>query len=48
MFQSGCLSFEELFARVKSSHMMTAWLAYLDLRDEEEAEKLKALYGERD
>lgn len=41
-----CLSFEELYARVKSSHQITGWLAYLELRDEEEAERLKKLYGD--
>lgn len=40
-----CGSFEELWAKVKSSHMMTQWLAYLELRDEEEAEKYKKLFG---
>lgn len=41
----GIGNFEELFAQVKSSSMMTAWLAYLDLRDEEEAEKYRKLVG---
>lgn len=43
-----CLTLEEMYARVKSSHQMTGWLAYLELRDEEEVEKMKAIYGSND
>jgi hypothetical protein len=42
-----CLSLEDLFERVRSSHQLTGWFAYLELRDEEEAEKMKALFAER-
>jgi hypothetical protein len=40
-----CPTLDDLFDRVKSSKQMLGWMEYLQVRDEEEAAKYKALFG---
>lgn len=42
-----CLSLDELFDRVKSSRQVAEWLEYLQLRDEEEVKRMKAMMGQK-
>jgi hypothetical protein len=42
-----CYTLDELFNRVKSARQMVAWMEYLQVRDEEEVAKYKALFGEQ-
>jgi hypothetical protein len=42
-----CPTLDDLFDQVKSSKQMLGWMEYLQVRDEEEVAKYKALFGER-
>jgi hypothetical protein len=42
-----CLSFEELYTRLKSSRMTALWLCYLGRREELENKRLQAMFAEK-
>ncbi len=39
-----CYNLDELFARVGSGANMTVWLLYLEMREEEEVARIKAMF----
>jgi len=43
---SGCLTLDELFDRVRSSHQLIGWYCYLNERDKRENERMQAMFGE--